>query len=398
MLRTTVYEDNTYVMTNINQHTSMRPEIKTIATFVAIGIVAVLFGVALGWGASKVLSSFKPASFYVLSSAASAVESFSLLFTSEERLTVAPTTAAVDAGDMVTLTLNHLNKGQGEYSFHYPCVSDLKFSHAQNIQMNELACGEKTSLGAADLTDVTLLPMLGGSGSIDVPVVFYFTGSNRAGAPPLFAQALISVTGDGSDITLDGTKDTAAAKPAANAKPSVAPVQLPPASQTPPKKNPAPSATVTTTNLPPKTGAKTEKTFVYYSTGPTASDPQGVIDLLPRILEVGFVDKNTTVFTASSSPSADLRIAVKFEVINDGTKASGSWSFSAVLPTMPLYIYSSDTQQPLLPGEKIEFVIGFDSVERKKDGEFIVNVDPTSRVVESNELNNIIKTLIQPAY
>lgn len=161
---------------------------------------------------------------------------------------------------------------------------------------------------------------------------------------------------------------------------------------------PVQSAGGTSSAPAPKTGVKSEKTFVYYSTGPMASDPKGIIDLEGRILEVGVVDKDTNVFTASSSPSANSRIAVRFEVVSKGTKASGSWTFNAVLPTMPLYIYSGDSQQSLMPGDKIEFTIGFDSVERKKDAEFTVNVDPTGSVVESNESNNIVKTLIQPAY
>ena len=51
-----------------------------------------------------------------------------------------------------------------------------------------------------------------------------------------------------------------------------------------------------------------------------------------------------------------------------------------------------------MPSEKIEFMLGFDSIERKKDAEFIVNVDPTGRVVESDESNNIVKVMIHPAF
>lgn len=290
------------------QHTNISRKIKTAATFFAVGVAAVLTGVVLGWGVSKVLSGLRPASFYVLSNAASAIESLSQRFAPDTELVVQPSRKT----DTVTVL------------------------PTPNPSMVTLP--EKDSSGEMPQT----------------------TATKSEHAPTAF------------------------------------PTNMPPTSSK--KTPPSSSSTITTANPTPQTGVKTEKTFVYYSTGPTASDPQGVIDLEPRILEVGFVDKATNVFTASSSPSANLRIAVRFEVVNKGTKASGSWSFNAVLPTMPLYIYSGDAQQSLLPGERIEFVIGFDSVERKKDGEFTANVDPTGRVVESNESNNIVKTLIQPAY
>lgn len=285
----------------------MSPKIKTAALFLAVGVAVVLTGVVLGWGASKVLSGLRPVSFFVLSNAASAIESFSQRFAPGAELVVQP---------------------------------ERKADDAPMLLVPDMSTAAPSEEGRPDETPQT---------------------ANKS------ASATVAL-----------------------------PKQAPPTS---PKKNlPSFSSAITTTNSTPQTGVKTEKTFVYYSTGPTASDPQGMIDLEPRILEIGFVDKTTNVFTASSSPSANLRVAVRFEVVNTGTKDSGAWSFNAVLPTMPLYIYSGDAQQSLLPGEKIEFVIGFDSVERKKDGELIVNVDPTSRVVESNESNNIVRTLINPIF
>lgn len=213
----------------------------------------------------------------------------------------------------------------------------------------------------------------------------------------------LSTAGQNGSTTTDKTDSKPLAAEPAQHTGGVAPTKKPavtPAPATPPKNTTTTGtlSTATVVNAVPTAGPKTEKTFVYYSTGPTPSDPNGAIDLEARILEVGVVDKDTNVFTASSSPSANLRIAVKFDVINKGTKTSGSWSFNAVLPTLPLYIYSGDSQLPLQPGDRIEFIIGFDSVERKKDDEFIVNVDPSNSVTESNKSNNIVKTIIHPYY
>ncbi len=117
--------------------------------------------------------------------------------------------------------------------------------------------------------------------------------------------------------------------------------------------------------------------------------------LAPKILEIGVIDKITNVFQATASPSAHDRVAVRFEVENIGTADSGHWQFNAVLPTFPMYIFESEGQQPLSPGEKIEYVIGFDNVEPDVDGRFVINVDPTSSLSEASETNNIAITTIR---
>lgn len=120
----------------------------------------------------------------------------------------------------------------------------------------------------------------------------------------------------------------------------------------------------------------------------------GKPDLAVKILEVGVIDKVTNVFTATTSLRSIDRIAVRFSVENLGTKETGSWYFNAVLPTYPSHIYSANSQVSLLPGDRIEFTLGFDSVEKKDGNVVVINTDPANSIFEASEDNNIARVTI----
>jgi hypothetical protein len=165
----------------------------------------------------------------------------------------------------------------------------------------------------------------------------------------------------------------------------------------------SPGATGTTSqpSTPPPThtvtpGSQTSQTYPL-SGGIPVSNPNGSVDLTAKILEVGVVDKSTGQFISSSTPSrsatansGQYRLAVRFAIENDGTKTSPQFDFNAVLPTLPLYIFSSPMQQALAPGDRIEFTLGFDSFNAAGDGQITVNVDPSGRINEQNKTNNIV--------
>ena len=120
----------------------------------------------------------------------------------------------------------------------------------------------------------------------------------------------------------------------------------------------------------------------------------GKPDLAVKILEIGVIDKITNVWTATTSLRSIDRIAVRFLVENLGTKETDSWYFNAVLPTYPSYIYSSPSQISLKAGERIEFTLGFDSVEKKDGNIVVINIDPNNSVSEASEENNIARVTI----
>lgn len=394
-------------MININQNTNPQPKSKALTIFVVSGVATVLAGLILSWGALNIFGSLKPAAFYVFSNVASAIQAFSLLFRADEKLAVVPSNQSPNSGDFFTLTLQHVSQSgvEGEYSINYPCLSGLTLERLYNNKTEELACGQKVLLGNANLKSITLKTTLENSDSLDIPIIIYFNGDNQEA---VYTQTLITVvnknkdgfatTAQSASTTQNSSFDNKPSLLTGNNSGAVTTNKLPATPSTVSTNSNNTPSTATVINSTEKPGNKTEKTFVYYSSGPTPSNPNGSIDLEARILEVGIIDKYTNIFTASSSPSANLRIAVRFEVKNKGNKTSGPWAFNAVLPTLPYYIYSGDSLPSLMPGDRVEFTIGFDSIERKKDGEFIVNVDPTNNVMEPVKTNNIAKILINPVY
>lgn len=125
------------------------------------------------------------------------------------------------------------------------------------------------------------------------------------------------------------------------------------------------------------------------------SDPYGKVDLESKIIEVGIINPDTDDFIATSTLSVNNKIAVKFIISNLGTKTAEGWSFNMVLPTNPHYIYHSNNQENLRPGERIEYAIAFDKPNENDNAEIILNADPTRSIYESNENNNIVKKIIK---
>ena len=127
--------------------------------------------------------------------------------------------------------------------------------------------------------------------------------------------------------------------------------------------------------------------------GVPISDPNGLADLTPVVIATGklvggYAAEN---FVATSVLSKSDRIAIKFAVENKGTKETGTdWRFNVIMPTETTYIFEAKPEhvQNLLPGEKIEYVIGFDRSKVGTDLQITIAVDHNRSVTESNESNN----------
>ena len=142
----------------------------------------------------------------------------------------------------------------------------------------------------------------------------------------------------------------------------------------------------------PTAGQKTET--LQLINPPLPVKDVGKPDLAVKILETGVIDKVTNVFTATTSLRSVDRIAVRFSVENLGTKETNLWYFNAVLPTYPSHIYSASSQISFLPGDRIEFTLGFDSIEKKDGNLVIINADPANSISEASEDNNIARVII----
>jgi hypothetical protein len=146
----------------------------------------------------------------------------------------------------------------------------------------------------------------------------------------------------------------------------------------------APAAVTTPTAGPTKT--------TVYPVG-TGTNPtpvlSGLSDLTVDIVATGYLtSSDTSTFIKSDTVPDDLRGAVKFTITNKGTNASGRFNFDATLPTTRTYTFTSDKQDSLLPGEHIDYVLGFDRARSGDDRVISITVDADNDVKESNESNN----------
>ncbi|HEV7121417.1 MAG TPA: CARDB domain-containing protein, partial [Candidatus Paceibacterota bacterium] len=155
------------------------------------------------------------------------------------------------------------------------------------------------------------------------------------------------------------------------------------------------TATTTTVTSPllgtpaAATSAGPKTTTSYPAGGVVSNAPlYGQADLAVSITQVGYLTSNSTDSFVSGAivPSGD-NAAVKFSVTNTGTNISGPWSFTANLPTNTSFIFTSNPQQSLRPGERIDFTLGFD---RAQSGvrQVTITADSANQVSESNESNN----------
>ncbi len=127
----------------------------------------------------------------------------------------------------------------------------------------------------------------------------------------------------------------------------------------------------------------------YQIGGNTPSAPYGFPDLTVSINAVGYLATTSAEsFVAALTVPNGSRPAVKFTVKNSGTNIASAWRFSASIPTQITYVYQSQLQQPLNPGDSIEFTLGFDQANRGTDQTISVTVNPDNAVTESATNNN----------
>ena len=155
----------------------------------------------------------------------------------------------------------------------------------------------------------------------------------------------------------------------------------------------APTATTTPTETAPVATtptpvAQTPTVRVVAVPGTTAP-LTGLPDLVVENMQTGYLtSSNTNSFRASDSVPDGERGAVKFTVANRGTNSSGKFTFQATLPTTSTYTYNSSSQSSLNPGERIDYVLGFDKPKEGNNRTITIIVDRDRKVSESNETNN----------
>jgi hypothetical protein len=331
----------------------------------ALGFIAVLiFG---AWGVLQV-ARLVPSIGSALSTAA---VSLSSIFVPAEHLTIVMDSANVTSGEPFVVSWKHEGKrGDGTYTVTFVCRDGLSMQTlAENGVYQNVVCNVPFNLTNAS-SEIKLIAYSTNAKFLDVPLSLQFTRLSD-GKVTATTQTALTVMNDkavASDTTGTPTTQPAVVTPAP--KPVVKPVVHKPV--------------VPVTN-----------TYTTYTTNVRVSDPNGHPDLAVTILNSGYIDPITNVYTPSSFIHRGDHGAVRFTVTNSGTKAVDNWNFNAVLPTFPMHIYSSDMQPALGPGDSMEYTIGFDMVDNSTtQGVFTVNVDPANSIWnEVTKNNNIAKVL-----
>lgn len=157
---------------------------------------------------------------------------------------------------------------------------------------------------------------------------------------------------------------------------------------------------VASTSTPAVAPAPAPATVITPGTQTTTTYPVGVVpaqpavlsglpDLTVTIVATGYLTStDTSTFVKSDTVPDGLRGAVKFTISNIGTNASGRFDFDATLPTTRSYTFTSDYQDSLLPGEKIDYVLGFDRARSGDERTITITVDENDKVKESSNSNN----------
>lgn len=317
-----------------------------------VGGIAVLAGVVwVGMQGFRVLPNARE----TLANAFVSVQSF---FSPAERIVLSLVDSQAVVEEPFTISWEHRGKTtDGSYSFFYGCSDDVHLALADdtvfcNTELPILSTDTSLRLTAyGDIVGVTAIPVEVRFRENDETVI-----SERG-------ELTIAI----QDVRLDDATSTS----------------------TEPTATTTPVTPVTSSTGSPQAGVPQ---YITTTTGPV-SDPNGKADFTVRVIAYGLVDKNSGAFTEKDEIPRDLpsnkRGAIKFVVENVGTKLSGEWVFEAALPTSPSYTYKSKDQDSLYPGDKIEFIIGFDKIKNADEDDYRIEVDSKDEVNESNENNNV---------
>lgn len=155
-----------------------------------------------------------------------------------------------------------------------------------------------------------------------------------------------------------------------------------------------PNATSTSSG---QTGATNIYNTYNYSYATTTSSNKSVAstvningkpDLAVKLLDVGTIDRYTKQFSQTQYANAGDEIGIRFEITNIGNSASGMWSFKATLPSATTPSYQSDSQVSLNPGDKIQYVLGFDTPVNTGANSAYIAIDPLAYTTDSDTSNN----------
>lgn len=349
-------------------HTTTRKQVVKDSSFrvlAAVGAIVILIGIIFVG-----IRAVRLAMPNVSSALAGAFASLQSSFQDDERITLSVLDSFVVANEPFTLNWNHAKEDEvtGSYTFFYECnVDDVYLT----LDGDTVFCNRPLDILGSDTSlALTAVGNLSGIGQTIIPVSVQFT-ENNSDRVATEGTVLLEVFNEKPEQT---ATTTASSTPESENEPTT------------------PTPPVTPPTTPQQPVITDVETIGGGNAGPV-SDPNGNQDLTVNVLAFGLTHKTTGAFTELDEIPHDLpsnmRGAIKFEVVNIGTKTvERGWRMEVDVPTSPSYTYKAPTQPQLLPGERIEYIIGFDKVRNRDTDTFAIEVDSEDTVDESNESNN----------
>lgn len=302
---------------------------------IVVIIALIILTLILIWGAVHLFSLVRE---WVSSSSGGQKQESGLVITAPKE---------VRSGETFSISWKNSSDKQGEYAFVYQCKAGLAFKTAYATGTSQrIPCGVAYRLPPAEGTLLRLTPSLTSNASTTVPFsILLATGTST---PTILAQA-------GSSLTV-----------------------LP--------------GTVSYETIPqPSDHAGGQGNTAYPA-------PSGPPDLAISIIGIGYIDPVTDQFIVGAPTSPAALSAVQFDIANVGSGSSGTWSFSATLPTETNYPYRSSEQAPLGPGDHVLNTLRF-SGTALNGGEFNVTA---SSPRDTNTRNDTARVFVPgnayPAY
>lgn len=260
--------------------------------------------------------------------------------------------ADASTGSAFNVSWKYNSSDKGNYAFLYPCRAGVQL---KAIGGGAIPCGAAYTVGST--TSLSIVPSLTGTSSVPLPFTIVFLPSATSSKQAQGSAAL--------------TLHTPSATPTLG------------------------SPTVTT--LPkPETVTATPATTKPEITRPSTASAQPA-DISVRILAVGVIDPTTGTFINRAPVSTYDIVAVQFDIANVGGTATGSYHFSASLPTTNGYGYVSPTQASLAPGAHVMNTLRWTDMS-PAGGTFSVSVGDADSNIGNNADSKWISGGYYPQY
>lgn len=266
-----------------------------------------------------------------------------------ERVVVNVDPASVISGSKINVVWRHENKrGDGEYTLRYLCSQniELKLESGQTVP-----CDQSFPIDAGGLVPLFALSQ-NASSTIQGQIFIDFTSDGHQQAAAT-GSAVVAVTPTGKTGAVEESPSMAEA--AGTPKPLSA-------------------------------GTPSIKVYPVGQAGRIA--PNGVPDLKVDVIDVGIINPVDGQFSHATSTSKNTEIGVIFDISNAGTAVSNKWRFQAHLPIVYDSDFLSEFQEPLKPGEKVRFTLGFKNPWRNGENSIVLTIDPQNELRDANRGND----------